>query len=212
MTPRHLNDIAKDAIVKVGSDGRGFLLATPRGSLIVTAAHCLPYFPDAAPFFTSDERTYFNHLAHLGPGELTVSAECLFCDPVGDIAVLGSPDRQELPDEAKPYERMVEGARALFFAEASEEPSTAFLVTLSGGLARCLVEPMGRGFWISKAEHPIEGGMSGSPILNAEGAAIGVVVCSSTIWGEANPYTSGGPNPRLDAHLPGWLLRQLRGN
>lgn len=41
-----------------------------------------------------------------------------------------------------------------------------------------------------------EGGMSGSPILNAKGVAIGAV---STEW----------LNPRLTAHLPGWLLEDL---
>ena len=40
--------------------------------------------------------------------KLSIIAECLFVDPVTDIAVLGSPDNQSLPDEAEAYERFAE--------------------------------------------------------------------------------------------------------
>lgn len=40
------------------------------------------------------ERTYANLIGPLG-AEPTVTAECVFVDPVADISVLGSPDGQE---------------------------------------------------------------------------------------------------------------------
>jgi hypothetical protein len=43
----------------------------------------------------------------------SIIAECLFVDPVTDIAVLGSPDNQSLPDEAEAYQRFAEAATAL---------------------------------------------------------------------------------------------------
>ena len=44
-------------------------------------------------------------------------------------------------------------------------------------------------------ETKTEGGMSGSPIVNDDGAAVGVVTVSAP------------SNPRLARDLPGWLLR-----
>ena len=46
-------------------------------------------------------------------GENTVSGECLFVNPVADIAVLGCPDSQERYEEATAYDALVYGARAL---------------------------------------------------------------------------------------------------
>jgi S1-C subfamily serine protease len=50
----------------------------------------------------------------------------------------------------------------------------------------------GRGIWIED-NTMIKSGMSGSPIVDADGAAVGVV-------------STGILNPRLSADLPGWLL------
>ena len=47
------------------------------------------------------------------------------------------------------------------------------------------------------AEVEIERGMSGSPLVSSDGAAIGVITAVSE------------GNPRLAVNLPGWLLRQL---
>ena len=57
-------------------------------------------------------------------------------------------------------------------------------------------------FWLTNALSGIRGGMSGSPILNEEGAAIGIVATSS--GGAAEFDTEGGPNPNLVGNLPGW--------
>jgi hypothetical protein len=91
--------------------GRGFVIETKdQGRLIVTASHCLErggesYLPPPVSFSHLEERL-------IGPlgGEQTVWAECLFVDPVADLAVLGSPDRQELWEEAVAYDALVEAA------------------------------------------------------------------------------------------------------
>jgi hypothetical protein len=36
-----------------------------------------------------------------------VCAECLFVDPVADIALLGPPDSQDLGEQHEAYERMI---------------------------------------------------------------------------------------------------------
>jgi hypothetical protein len=88
----------KASIVKVG-DGRGFVVTHGGEKLIVTAAHCLPHLPPAHVWFYLEERTYADLAGRLG-GTGKVWMECIFADPVSDIALLGSPDNQALYDEA----------------------------------------------------------------------------------------------------------------
>jgi hypothetical protein len=96
-----------NAVVKVGA-GRGFVVGD-RERFVITAGHCLPELPPYHPASDTAERTY---RALLGPvdGKPTVCAECLFADPIGDIAVLGTPDYQVLPDEAEAYQALVDAA------------------------------------------------------------------------------------------------------
>lgn len=70
----------------------------------------------------------------------------------------------------------------------------------------CHVSSVGRALWFDRAEQPVIGGMSGSPILLPDGTVVGVV-CTSEDSGGGH---EGGPNPELGAHLPGWLLRKAR--
>jgi hypothetical protein len=200
------DDKAKGAIIKVG-DGRGFILATAKSPVIVTAAHCLPHVPEVGSFLSAHERTYPNLIGPLAAPQPGICAECLFVDPVADIAVLGGPDGQELYDEANAYEEFVEAASTLKGGTMAPGRAEAWLFTLGSLWVRCIVLHRGGPLWISDAAEPIEGGMSGSPILDDAGAAIGIVCCAGGVGGE--PHTGGGPNPRLADSLPGWLLRQI---
>ena len=47
-----------------------------------------------------------------------VWAECLFADPIADIAVLDSPDNQELFEQAEAYEALVDSTKPLTIANA----------------------------------------------------------------------------------------------
>jgi V8-like Glu-specific endopeptidase len=62
--------------------------------------------------------------------------------------------------------------------------------------------------WVSKPALPIEGGMSGSPILSETGNAIGIVA-ASVMENEKDAATDefSASNPRLMRDLPLWLLR-----
>src|SRR5438874_3754535 len=72
--------------------------------LVVTAAHCLPHLPPPHRASFTEERTYKNLLGKLDECKGSIAAECLFVDPVADVAVLGSPDNQNLPDDADAYD------------------------------------------------------------------------------------------------------------
>ena len=203
-------DAAKGAVVAV-RDARGFIIEallpnSVSGHLIITAAHCLPHLPPADAASDTKCRTYQELVGRLDGPTPKVWAECVFADPVADIAVLAKPDDQALREDAEAYINLIGELPALPVAEAPEK-GRGWLLTLDGKWVACDVQNVGR-LWISNAAEPIIGGMSGSPILNSEGAAIGVVCCSS--GGEQlDQHTEGGPNPSLMDALPGWLLRGI---
>jgi hypothetical protein len=95
------------SVIKVGG-GRGFVMADDQENLvIVTAAHCLPHLPPAHAMSYTEERTYEGLLGRLGD-EPSISAQVLFVDPVADIAILGTPDNQEMWEQAEAYDALVD--------------------------------------------------------------------------------------------------------
>ena len=186
-------------VVKVGS-GQGFVV---QSETIVTAAHCLPRFP---PCFSNREDRTFPKLVSSLDGEPNIWAQCLFADPVANIAVLGPPEAEAgFYDECKAYNTLLQGIPAVSIADATEE-GAAYLLTPDNTWSRCTVSHVryaGAPLWIDDAAEGIFGSMSGSPIMNENGQAIGVVS------GISNGARCGGPNPRLVSHLPGWLLQHL---
>jgi hypothetical protein len=205
---------AKQAIVAVG-DARGFVIEGPDGRLVITAAHCLPFFPPCHGFSYTEERTYTRLLGPLGQ-EPSVWAECLFADPIADIAVLGAPDRQDLSDECDAYRALTEAAAPLPIADVSGRPPwrldgdkfvaqpalvhQVWMLSLDGDWFSGEALHRGGPLVLESAARRIRGGMSGSPILNDEGAAIGVVSLGENM----------SPHPRLCFNLPGWLLHTRR--
>jgi hypothetical protein len=163
-----------------------------------------------------------------------VPAECLFVDPVADLAALGPVDGQELYDHALAYAELVEAldplplgsltfgyqrhpARSLTVdghkvkVEGFVDPtpiaeSDAWLPALNGRWFRRRVARRGRSLWISEAEEDIRSGMSGSPIISPAGRAVGVVCISHQVGRRSR---EGGPNTLLGAQLPGWLADGL---
>jgi len=183
------------AVLRVG-DGRGFVVrrrtyighAEPT---IITAAHCLPHLPPPHPARADQEETYQMLLAPLG-SKPTVWARCLFVDPIADIAALGQPDNQALSDEADAYDQLLDGMETLAIADAPAQGSETLTIgdmqverpTAGEGSARVLSlkgkwlegRVHRRSSWLEfQPERHFVGGMSGSPIIDANGAAIGVV-------------------------------------
>lgn len=192
------------AVVTVGP-GRGFIVETGRGRYVITAAHCLPYLPPRSSISFAEERTYESLLGPLGK-QPAVWAECRFADPVGDIAVLGSPDGQVLFDEAAAYDELVDSGGALA-VESAPTQGRAYILALDGHWFGCAARHRGGPIWLFETDEAIAGGMSGSPIVLEHGVAIGVMVTSTE--SESRPKFEGGPQPNLMANLPGWLLREF---
>jgi hypothetical protein len=170
---------ATQAILTVG-EGRGFVVAlyTQHPDLldktVITAAHCLPYLPPCAVATGGEWQTYRKILGPLG-AKATVWAQCLFADPVMDIAVLGAPDSLEFPAEAKAYEKLLASAEYLPVADA---PLTGRLQLLSHEgqwFDRPIEDSPLEWLWLKCAGRDIVGAISGSPILSMDGAAVGVL-------------------------------------
>jgi hypothetical protein len=208
-------DAAK-VVVAVGQ-GRGFVIQAAEDRLIVTAGHCLPLVQRYYSAADANERTYPSLIGLLdwseaGPGKLSdevprVWAECLFVDPVADVAVLGPPLCADVYEEIRTYRDLMERVEPLSITDPPEK-SKAHLLSLEGQWFKCDVENFGGRLWLSHAAEFIVGGMSGSPIVADDGSAIGVMCTSS--GGLNEKHTDGGPNPSLVGNLPGWLLRELK--
>ena len=143
-------------LIKVGG-GRGFVIGTDDQRYVITAAHLPP--PSAPPvsFSGNEERTYERLLGDLADKKPHVSAECLFVDPIADIAVLGKPDGQEYYDEAAAFDDLVDGLDVLKIGEVGDRTSIK-LIDLDGrwieGVAMT-VGMAGSGFRNSKARSSV---------------------------------------------------------
>ena len=123
--PIHLNS-AIDSVIRVG-DGRGFVVSTidDADRLVVTAAHCLPELP------TVYDHIYPDLLGPLG-APTRIWGECVFADPVADVAVLQEPDNQAVAEPSENYRAFVEGRLPLRIA-ALPRSGAVFLLSRGGG-------------------------------------------------------------------------------
>jgi hypothetical protein len=200
-TQRLALQTVQDAILTVGA-GRGFIVQPrhglwPESRVVITAAHCLPHLPAN---FRVDQRTYPRLLGSLGQSRPSIWAECLFVDPIADLAVLGEPDDIKLHDEWLAYRELIDARPALPVSELIGPSRLAWLFGGDGEWERCAVSlsPLKNHLWIQHAA--TEGtmpGTSGSPIILANGHAVGIVSTGQHL------------NPRLSDCLPGWLLAKL---
>jgi hypothetical protein len=209
----------KTPLVAVGG-GRGFVVQSGLHRYVITAAHCLPHLPPAEP--AAYGNLYANLLGEIGAPAQFVWAECDFVDPVADIAILCSPDNQAVWEEAERYEKLIEPKIPLRVAALPHPPveddpwgtRAARLISITCDEFTCRVgySASSRSLWIEGAEQPIVGGMSGSPILDQDGAAVGLVSVSAGFIEDGKELGSpreGGPNPQLIHCLPGWFLMDL---
>jgi hypothetical protein len=111
---------------------------------------------------------------------------------MADLAVLGTPDNQDLYEYAEAYEKLIGSVTPLKIADAPEK-GRAWLLSLDGEWFECTIEVLNdSSLWVSNPAQPIRRRMSGSPIISEDGKAIGPVCCAGP---EAD--MSASLNPRL---------------
>lgn len=196
-----------DAVVQISTGGRGFLVGS-RARFVITASHCLPRLPAPDPGAYLAQRTFEALLGPLG-ASCDVWAECVYVDPVADLAVLAAPDAKHFAMEAKNYEFLVAGRTPLRIAalplerkgnaampEAAAWEGPGRLFSLDGQWFECRLRATRRSLWIGDRAQAIAGGMSGSPVADADGSVVGVLCTTAA-------------NPILVQHLPCWLLDEI---
>jgi hypothetical protein len=230
----HKFDQAREAVVRVGG-GRGFIAGADYKSYIITAAHCLPerarhLYPHLGN--GTSELLVKKLVGPLAPKrhERKIWAELCGLNQTDDLAVFCEPDHQCAPgDEYERYRQFTD--RAVLAVAPSPavveshlwewpwrddrvttvRPADAFVLGLDLTWKSCTAYNTGR--FLTLLGVPIEGGMSGSPILNAEGAAIGVISTAHEGLGGPEPATAGNnTHPSLMDCLPPWLWRELAGD
>jgi hypothetical protein len=135
---------------------------------VITAARYLPTLPLSFAGILPKDRFYLKSLGPLGAVP-TVSAECLFADPVADLAVLCIPDEHE---EAAAYEKLVNSSVTVPIRN-SPEKGYGWVLSLGGEWLRIEVDYWGEDRIVitsekGKIDDLIQGGMSGSPIISEE--------------------------------------------
>jgi hypothetical protein len=210
-------------VVKVGG-GRGFVIEhritvqsrkrsnSVKSRLVVTAAHCLPHLPPAFADPHPKERIYEALLSSLDGTKSKVWSTCLFADPVADIAVLGCPDEQTHHEEADAYHGLTDDVPTLAIAKARS--GRGWLLALDGvRWIPTTIRVVSDLYGTSLSIDPPEAGMSGSPILNDAGRAVGIVAVGPktvTRSGERLINEEAGPQPILMRDLPARIV-QVRG-
>ncbi len=201
-------------MIEVG-DGRGFIVGAGEARYVITAAHCLPEHPRPHLANSATELTVPNFLGVIG-GEQTIWCELAVDNLIDDLAVFAAPDDQELSEQCERFELFTADATALKLGQAPEVVASylwetmpgapAWVLSLDGEWRPCTVHNGGRFLTIDHPAQLVESGMSGSPIIDAQGAAIGVI--STT--GHDGSVQSECKYPRLPAAMAvaqagGWM-------
>lgn len=191
--------------------GRGVLV---KGNLIVTAAHCINFKSDGSLLmidrFSPHSIDFVEEIETVG-GKLKVVPWAV--EPVHDIAVLGPLDGQAFYDEVLGFDRFCKKVKPLTLFLDTLKYYQKFPIfiythnkTWTGGEAIN---------WSIEKDHPminirtdcdIEGGTSGSPIVNEKGKLVAIVSNAEGFKGNCRKGTA--PRPHLA--LPLWISRFIR--
>lgn len=130
-------------------------------------------------------------------------AECLFFDPVSDVAILGEPDNQELGEQSDAYVRLVRGRKP--FTIAAPETGEGHMLALDGVSWQPTPLKVHVTIWGSSLSTGATlAGQSGSPIVDAAGRAVALVSIGHFNLSSGTPMDAG-PQPILKFQLPSWV-------
>jgi hypothetical protein len=180
---------------------------------VVTAAHCLPRWPPQPSSF--EERTYFDFVGSIEEVNHEIAVECLFADPISDVAILAAPDSQRLHDECTAFEQFVSD-RPAFSIESERtgpgqsslfgpDPATDYALTLQNdwrGGSPCVPPFIRDKRTVMLSHDSIVGGMSGSPLISETGHVLSLVSISEL--NDRGPTDSS--QPYLAYCLPRWAI------
>jgi len=186
--------------------GRGVLVD---GELILTAAHCVTHTIEGHMVLGD----YFVQEIETSHGLLRVQP--LAVEPVADIAVVGALDDQAFFDDASAFEDWCHATPPVPLSLEDfhlQEPFPVYVLTHRGlwleGTAELFRNdaPM---LWMT-VPAGIEGGTSGSPVVTAHGALVGIVSHMGATAPAAFDKGTHGSAPRPHLTLPVWIVRRIQ--
>jgi len=196
------NNIKKVTVTFKKLGGRGVLV---QGNLIITAAHCIEFSVKGEMALGE----YFTETIKTSHGDLIVSPIAL--EPLSDIAVLGPIDGQEMPEEAEKFELFCEAVNRVIISSREFdlfEQIPVFIFNhhntwVKGTVMKC---KNNASTLVLESDEAIEGGTSGSPIVDESGELVGIA-SHATI---AKPGEgSNGSIPYVKQALPVWVIREI---
>jgi S1-C subfamily serine protease len=188
--------------------GQGVLVP---GGFVLTAGHCVAWSLEGG--MALGDR-YFERI--VTPGGADFRLEVLAVEPVSDIAVLGTVDGQVLPEDAMAFDEWCDETAPVRVSCDDFDLGVAVPVHIlahTRAWIRARATRYGFGsegpdgrVWFA-AEHAIESGTSGGPVIDGSGYLVGVVSFAGGTDGDAG---FDGRMPRPHLALPSWIWRHIQ--
>jgi V8-like Glu-specific endopeptidase len=206
--------VERATVTFLKSGGRGVLVCD---HLIVTATHCIELELDGwlSAMMALDEH-YIVEEIKTSEGRV-LKTRPIAMEPVADIAVVGALDGQSAGKEAREFDDFCSSRKPVLISQSD------FALTKSHDLVYTQVHVYThREEWVTgkvfqfrpgaelvcfeETSKPIEGGTSGSPIVNDVGELVGIV---SNAGGSSSEETRAGRFPRPHLTLPVWVCQRI---
>lgn len=191
----------ENATVKIlALGGQGVLIP---GAMILTAGHCIDYKVTGAMVLGD----YFIEEIHTQRG--AIKASVFAVEPCADAAILGSPDDQEMTEEAERFKEFCEATKAIRLCTADFplfEVVPIHLLThhgewMTGEARQCQEQAKALAI---RFDRQIETGTSGGPIVNDAGELVAILSNCC-----ANGLSVDNAQPRPHLALPVWAVRRI---
>jgi hypothetical protein len=182
------------------------------GRYILTAAHCINWEGGDSGSMALGDR--YIETIQTGNGKQLKVSPCAV-EPVADIAVLGAVDDQAIPKEFFAFEEFCEATEPVPVSEDDESPTSVHVLThkgswISGSARRCgLPHALSTGTIIVLFSNRIDGGTSGSPVIDDSGSLVGLISWSGGAGGsEGQACNAQILRPHLA--LPVWVWNRIK--
>jgi hypothetical protein len=193
-------EIERAVVTLLAKGGRGILV---NGGVVLTAAHCVEYKTEGemilGDFFLEDIETSQGDSFKIEPYAV---------EPVSDLAALGATNIPELIQEVVKFANFCEKTKPVTLCLKPPpigESYPIYIYTHKGMWVKGCGYGTDTGIMFFDAEAPIEGGTSGSPIVDDSGELVGIVLNANESAG-----TCTGSGPSLIHALPVWILAMIR--